>query len=77
MIVQYKHEDTSESAAYVLTHHVVVRRWLLAPSDPAYRLRWFAQQKAIMHSFANPHPGRPGILDKPIFAWWYLIQGYV
>jgi hypothetical protein len=55
----------------------VVRRWLLAPSDPAHGIRWFAQQKAIMYSFANPLPGRPGILDKPIFAWWYLIQAHV
>lgn len=36
---------------------------------------WFQTQISILQAFARPPPGLPTFTDRPLYIFWYLLQG--
>jgi hypothetical protein len=58
-----------------LTDGPVIKR-AVGKSTPESLRRWFKAQVPVMRSFQNPLPGRPRAEDRPMYCWWFLMQGY-
>lgn len=59
----------------LLTTRLVISR-VIGKINPDSLRRWFKAQVPVMQSFQHPLPGRPRAEDRPLYCWWFLMQGY-